>query len=119
MRTTTNKRADLPKLVGNIQARAAERHSQLHAPRLAPLTDVAQALRTESGLGIQIPEFDPWDGGITPRFFIYWRRRVRERSLRASFRETIRKPRQSGSYPVGPDCVRPQRGLQLILFLVP
>lgn len=54
---------DCPKLLRSPDARVA-RHSQLRDPHVAPLTKFVTLLRREIGPHAQIPDFDPWDGGI-------------------------------------------------------
>jgi uracil-DNA glycosylase len=41
----------------------ASRQADLHLPHVAPLTAFVEAIRTERGLGSEIPFFDPRDGG--------------------------------------------------------
>src|SRR6266566_5176164 len=54
---------DRPKALADPQART-ERRAQLRKPHIAPLTKFVELLRHEVGLGVSIPDFDPWDGGI-------------------------------------------------------
>ena len=54
---------DITKLLGNPLA-LQERLRQIDEPHVAPLTKFVRALRSEMGGDAQIPNFDPWDGGI-------------------------------------------------------
>jgi len=54
---------DAPKLLGIPQAKA-EREAQLWKPHIAPLTEYVHQLRAEAGPGVEIPYFDPMDGGV-------------------------------------------------------
>lgn len=55
---------DRPKLLGDAEARLARR-AQLADPHVVPLTAFVKALRNEAGSEAAIPDFDPWDGGVT------------------------------------------------------
>jgi len=55
---------DRPKLLGDQAAKQA-RMAQLREPHIAPLTDFVEALRQEAGPGASIPNFDPWDAGVS------------------------------------------------------
>jgi uracil-DNA glycosylase len=59
-----NQPSDIPKFLSDPAARAA-RHAQLMEPHVAPLTVYVAELRDEAGPGAAIPDFDPWDGGVT------------------------------------------------------
>jgi uracil-DNA glycosylase len=54
---------DVPKLLG-VEAARAERRALLWLDHVAPLTAFVETLRTEVGEEFQIPDFDPWDGGV-------------------------------------------------------
>jgi len=55
---------DRPKLLGDPAAKAV-RITLLREPHIAPLTDFVEELRHEAGPGAAIPDFDPWDAGVT------------------------------------------------------
>ena len=55
---------DRPKLLGDPAAKAA-RTAQLREPHIAPLTEFVERLRLEAGVGAEIPNFDPWDAGVS------------------------------------------------------
>jgi uracil-DNA glycosylase len=54
---------DLPKLLADPHVRA-DRRAKLHESHIAPLTEFVEALRTDVGPDMIIPQFDPWDGGV-------------------------------------------------------
>jgi len=56
---------DAPKSLGDPAAREARR-LQLREPHMAALAEFARRLRT-SYPGRQVPDFDPWDGGVQAR----------------------------------------------------
>src|SRR2546426_11964409 len=60
---STQRFTDRPKLLADPAACAA-RTKQLREPHIAPLTVFVEALRTQGGPDLSIPNFDPWDGGI-------------------------------------------------------
>lgn len=55
--------ADRPKLLADAGAVAA-RMKELRAPHMAALTAFVEELRAEAGHGVEVPYFDPWDGGV-------------------------------------------------------
>lgn len=59
----SNHPEDRPKLLGDPVARE-HRRMQLSEPHVAPLTTFVRCLRGEAGPGADIPDFDPWDGGV-------------------------------------------------------
>lgn len=59
-----NQASDIPKLLSDPAARTA-RHAQLMEPHVAPLTAYVAELRDQAGPDASIPDFDPWDGGVT------------------------------------------------------
>jgi uracil-DNA glycosylase len=59
-----NQMSDSPKLLSDPAARAARR-AYLVEPHIAPLTAYVTELRNEAGPDAAIPDFDPWDGGVT------------------------------------------------------
>jgi uracil-DNA glycosylase len=55
--------SDYRKSLGDSEIRVARR-KLLHAPHVAPLTAFVGELRQEIGSVGQVPDFDPWDGGV-------------------------------------------------------
>jgi len=55
---------DRPKLLGDPLA-LAQRRQQLSEPHVAPLTQFVVALRQAVGATARVPDFDPWDGGVS------------------------------------------------------
>ena len=55
--------SDSPKMLRSEPAIEERRHA-LMQPKIAPLAAFVAALRTEMGLSREIPDFDPWDGGV-------------------------------------------------------
>ena len=56
--------ADRPKLLADPLARA-QRRAQLREPHVGPLAAYVEQLRLEIGSQGAVPDFDPWDGGVT------------------------------------------------------
>lgn len=54
---------DKPKLLADPQVRI-DRRAQLREPHIAPLSAFVEELRDQVGLGLAVPDFDPWDGGV-------------------------------------------------------
>ena len=47
------------------QAAKQARMAQLREPHITQLTDFVEALRQEAGPGASIPNFDPWEAGVS------------------------------------------------------
>jgi uracil-DNA glycosylase len=58
-----NRPGDRPWLL-HAEAARLGRRAELTAPHIAPLTAFVQRLRTATGVERDIPDFDPWDGGV-------------------------------------------------------
>ena len=56
--------ADTPNSLGDPVVQAARR-AQLSEAHVAPLTRYVERLRAQVGRAAEIPDFDPWDGGVS------------------------------------------------------
>ncbi len=57
---------DAPKTLADPEVRRA-RLAMLGEPQMAPLTAFVKAIRRERGCGVEVPFFDPLDGGVHAR----------------------------------------------------
>jgi uracil-DNA glycosylase len=66
MEDTDSLRLDAPKTLGDAEERG-RRSGRLLSPHMRNLTEFVEALRSKTGYGEDIPNFDPADGGVEAR----------------------------------------------------